>query len=54
MVELEARDLPLDDADRLQFFAVVDDDGTGTGAHSECNEENNVGTPVDFQCVLFL
>jgi hypothetical protein len=33
-------------------FAVADDDGTGTGRETECNEENNIGyAQVNLTCV---
>jgi hypothetical protein len=33
-------------------FAVADDDGTGTGRETECNEENNIGSArVNLTCV---
>lgn len=49
-VEIEATSLPLDGDSSLRFYAVVDDDGTGDGAHSECDETNNAGISIAFDC----
>ncbi|MEM9188957.1 MAG: VCBS repeat-containing protein [Myxococcota bacterium] len=49
-VEAMATMLPLDAMNFLRFYAVADDDGLGTSAHSECVESNNVGEPISFDC----
>lgn len=46
--------LPLGDAgtfDRTQVVAVVDDDGAGVAAVSECREDNNEAGPAIVQCI---
>lgn len=43
-------DLAPGDVGARGFIAVVDDDGTGTGAVSECDEENNAGAYADVFC----
>jgi hypothetical protein len=36
----------------VDVYAVADDDGSGTGRETECNEANNAGhAPVDLTCV---
>jgi hypothetical protein len=49
-VEVVASDLPLDAMMQLRFYAVVDDDGSGSGSHSECDETNNASLPVSADC----
>lgn len=50
-VEITATDVPLDAMMNLRFYAVVDDDGAGAGVHSECDESNNEGSSVAFECM---
>jgi len=35
---------PTDPADAVDITVVVDDDGTGAGENTECNEGNNLAT----------
>ena len=49
-VEIDLSRPSLDADHRLEFFAVVDDDGTGAGQHSECREDNNTSESVSFDC----
>jgi len=48
-VQTQVRDLPADDL-IVRFFAVVDDDGTGGGRHSECDERNNRSAAASLDC----
>jgi hypothetical protein len=49
-VEIVAADVPLDAMMQLRFYAVADDDGTASGLHSECMEDNNASAPVMLEC----
>jgi hypothetical protein len=45
--------VPPEDRDAtLEFFYVVDDDGTGAGERSECREDNNVSPALEVSCLL--
>jgi hypothetical protein len=43
-------DVAVADIGRYGFVAVVDDDGTGNGDISECNEDNNEDAYTDVLC----
>lgn len=49
-VEVMVTDAPLDASMMLRFYAIADDDGAGSGLHSECDEDNNIGMSVAFEC----
>ena len=47
---VELRDVPLAGAAPYSFTAVVDDDGTGTGTITECDEANNRDGVAELDC----
>jgi hypothetical protein len=49
-VTLMLKSPPWQDATKLRFHAVADDDGRGHGTQNECAEGNNASLPADADC----